>query len=349
MKIAVYTIALNEEQFVKRWAESAKNADYVLIADTGSSDGTISIANSIPYVNVINISVSPWRFDNARNEALAALPDDIDLCIALDMDEVLVDGWRQLLESSSVNRPRYKYVWSWNDDGSEGLVYGGDKIHGRHTHFWKHPVHEVLKPLSDESQEWIDGFEIHHHPDSSKSRSQYFDLLKLAVEEDMNDDRNQFYLAREYFFNNNFDDAAHHFKIHLTLSSWSPERAASCRYLSKCEPDKSLYWLYRAVAEDSSRRENWFALMRHYYDIANYSALVYATNMALLIEDKPLDYLCDADSWGWQFYDLAAIGFYYTGDYERAKFYGSKALISSPNDERLKNNMVFYNGFATVN
>jgi len=36
MKIAVYTVALNEEQFVERWYNSAKDADYLLIADTGS-------------------------------------------------------------------------------------------------------------------------------------------------------------------------------------------------------------------------------------------------------------------------------------------------------------------------
>ena len=47
MKIAVYTIALNEENFVKRWFESAKEADYLLIADTGS---TSSFARDIPVV-----------------------------------------------------------------------------------------------------------------------------------------------------------------------------------------------------------------------------------------------------------------------------------------------------------
>ena len=40
MKIAVYTIALNEEKFVERWAESCKDADYRLILDNGSTDGT---------------------------------------------------------------------------------------------------------------------------------------------------------------------------------------------------------------------------------------------------------------------------------------------------------------------
>jgi glycosyltransferase involved in cell wall biosynthesis len=44
MKIAIYTIALNERQFVDKWFEAAKGADYLLIADTGSTDGTVERA-----------------------------------------------------------------------------------------------------------------------------------------------------------------------------------------------------------------------------------------------------------------------------------------------------------------
>ena len=249
MKIAVYTIAKDEEQFVERWAESCKDADFRFILDTGSSDRTADIARSLGVV-VTHATFDPWRFDNARNLALAALPQDIDLCIALDMDEVLQPGWREALETTAATRPRYKYVWSWNDDGSEGLVYGGDKIHARHGYTWKHPVHEVLKPTDTEVQGWVNGLEIHHHPDHTKSRSQYLPLLKLAVEEDPRDDRNQFYLAREYYFAGEYGLAQYHFNRHLELSAWHPERAASYRYIAKMRPDAAEFHLYKAIAED---------------------------------------------------------------------------------------------------
>jgi glycosyltransferase involved in cell wall biosynthesis len=77
MRVAVYTIALNEEKFLDSWFESAKEADYLLIADTGSSDGTIEKARSLG-INVIEITVKPWRFDVARNTALSFIPSDID-------------------------------------------------------------------------------------------------------------------------------------------------------------------------------------------------------------------------------------------------------------------------------
>ena len=134
MKVAIYTIALNEEQFVDKWYDSCKDADYWLITDTGSTDDTVKKALALGCA-IKHITIKPWRFDRARNAALKDLPKDIDYCIALDMDEVLLPGWRdelQKMHDLGVTRPRYKYVWSWNEDGSEGLVYGGDKIHTRH-------------------------------------------------------------------------------------------------------------------------------------------------------------------------------------------------------------------------
>lgn len=353
MKIAVYTIAKNEKQFIERWAKSCEDADLRLVLDTGSTDGSEEEWNHVQShaenpVFIVNKKIVPWRFDVARNRVLDLLPEEIDICIALDMDEILLPGWRQALEdfmesNQPVTRPRYKYVWSWNEDGTEGLVYGGDKIHLRHGYRWKHPVHEVVSPLIPEVQGWVEGLEIHHHPDHTKSRSQYFDLLKLAVEEEPKDDRNQFYLAREYFFHNEKSLAKGHFLEHLELSCWSPERAASCRYLAKCDPEKEEHWLWRAVAEDPSRRENWVALAEyHYANTRDWVAVKAACDMAFRVTEKPLDYLCEAGAWGWLPYDLAAIACYHLGDTDLAWYYGAEAVALNPDDERLQANLRWY-------
>ena len=343
MKIAVYTIAKNEEAFVERWYDSAKEADHLLILDTGSTDNTTHLAHSLG-IHTVTREFSPWRFDTARNTALSMLPKDIDLCIALDMDEILQPGWREKLEaiSAGTTRPRYKYTWSWNPDGTEGLVYGGDKIHSRHGYIWKHPVHEVLKPLDTETQHWVDGLEIHHHPDSSKSRSQYLPLLKLAVEEDPRDDRNQFYLARELYFHGDYGLSQYHFSRHLDLSTWMPERAASHRYLAKMVPNAADYHLYRAIAEDPTRRESWVDLALYYHNQHNWLGCRNAASSALAITEKPLDYLCEAEAWGWLPHDLMAIACHHLGDSDEAFFHGSQAVALNPTDERLKTNLSHY-------
>ena len=345
MKVAVYTIAKNEEQFVERWVKSAQDADGLFILDTGSSDNTVALALSLG-VTVEVQWFDPWRFDHARNAALAMVPGGYDYCIALDMDEVLVDGWRQELEllPDTVTRPRYKYTWSW-ENGKPGLVYGGDKIHRRDGYVWKHPVHEVLTPTASETQAWC-GLEIHHFPDHTKSRGQYFPLLELAVAEDPEDDRNAHYLAREYFFNNMLDKAEAEFLRHLSLprAKWGPERAQSCRYLYKITKDAA--WLRKAVYEAPERREAWVDLAQHYHDQKDWSECLSAAVSALRIKDRPLEYLTEAFAWGSLPHDLAAVAAYNMGYFHEARYQGMEAMKLSPYDDRLVANYKFYSEAA---
>jgi glycosyltransferase involved in cell wall biosynthesis len=344
VKIAVYTIAKNEEQFVEKWYESAKDADYLFILDTGSTDSTVEKARELG-INVEVQLFNPWRFDHARNAALDFLPDDTDMCIALDMDEVLVEGWRSEVEkaiSDKVTRPRYEYTWSWKEGGTPGLIYGGDKIHTRHNYRWKHPVHEVLVCQEEEIQGWYN-IKIHHYPDPEKSRSQYLPLLELSVKEDPDDDRNAFYYARELFFYGKKKEASEEFKRHLSLkrSVWKPERAASMRYLSKIEDPE--YWLLHAVAECPNRREPLVDLANYYYHINNFESCYAFASRALQIKERPLEYICEDYAWGELPYDLAAISAYRLGIFDKAKEYGEKALEINPSDERLFENLEWYN------
>ncbi len=296
-------------------------------------------------INVEIKIVDPWRFDFARNAALEFIPLDVDYCIALDMDEVLIDGWREELEKIdlSVTRPRYEYTWSWKEDGTPSLTYGGDKIHSRNNYTWKHPVHETLVCSKKEKQAWTK-MKIHHFPDHKKSRGQYFPLLELAVKEDPEDDRNSHYLAREYFFNKMNDKAKDEFIRHLSLkrSVWKPERSKSMRYLAKCDPENEYYWLLRSVAESPERREPWVELSSYYYENSNWESCFSSAVNALSITSKPLEYLCEERSWGFLPYDLAAISSYRLGLYKKAIECGKIALEYNPNDERLKNNLKWY-------
>jgi tetratricopeptide (TPR) repeat protein len=345
MKIAVYTIAKNEEQFIERWAKSCEDADYRFILDTGSADKTLERATALG-VTVASATINPWRFDIARNTSLSLLPADADICIALDMDEVLLPGWREELEkiSENVTRPRYKYTWSWNEDGTPGLEYGGDKIHRRNGYRWHHPVHEVIvADRIEEVQEWTK-LEIHHYPDHSKSRGQYFPLLELAVKEDPSNDRNQYYLAREYFFNNMFDKAAEMFKTHLNNpnAQWGPERAASWRYLAKCDAVNAEHYLAQAIQDAPKRREALVEMGMLYYNKQDYEKALMFMEEAILIQEKPLDYLCEDFAWGSLPYDTAAISAFHLNKKDLALRYGGVALSFDPDNERLINNLTYY-------
>jgi len=356
MKVAIYTIALNEAKFIRRWYESAKDADYLFIADTGSTDNTYDIAEELG-IEVVGIKIMPWRFDIARNTALSMLPEDADYCIALDMDEVLSGNWREDLEiahKNEITRPRYKYTWSWkdNEETIPGLQYGGDKVHTRSGYRWKHPVQEVLvTDRMEEKQDWFN-FEIHHHPDHSKSRSQYLPLLELAVREDPWDDRNAYYYARELFFNQKYVDAFKEFKRYLALPTarWNAERSAALRYMAKClggeEREK---YLKLAVKEAPNRREPLVELALFYFDNNNWKDCLRYSKEATKIAEKPLEYLCEEFAWGSIPYDLVAVSSYHLEYYKQALLFGKKAIKLSPNNNRLKENLKLYEASVKEN
>ena len=243
-----------------------------------------------------------------------------------------------------ITRPRYKYTWSWNTDGTPGLQYGGDKIHARHGYVWKHPVHEVIKAdRIEEVQGWCN-LEIHHYPDSSKSRGQYLPLLELSVKEDPTDDRNAYYYARELFFNARYQEAQEEFKRHLSLPKavWPPERAASMRYIAKCGTEDAEKWFRLAIKESPGRREPIVELAGYFYEKSDWENCKQQCLEALDIKEKPLDYLCEDFAWGCLPYDYLAISCYYLGDKENALTYGKKAVDLNKTDQRLLENLKFY-------
>ncbi len=42
----------------------------------------------------------PFRFDHSRNHCLEQIPDDVDICVSLDLDDVIEKGWRMKLEKA---------------------------------------------------------------------------------------------------------------------------------------------------------------------------------------------------------------------------------------------------------
>ena len=204
----------------------------------------------------------------------------------------------------------------------------------------KHPVHEVLTPTIPETQHWVDHLHIHHHPDHTKSRGQYFDLLKLAVQEDPADPRNQFYLGREYFYKGDHENATRHLIATTLMQKWPPERAAAYRMLYKM--NGNITNLYRALQTDPCRRETLVALAKHYHDHGDWAACKQFAETATSIDTKPLDYLCEPEAWGWLAWDLLALACWHLGDYPNARFYGQCALDRDPGNERLRANLGWY-------
>lgn len=352
-KVYVYAICKNEEKYVKRWVESMSEADGIYVLDTGSTDKTVELLNDSG-VKVKCKKVVPWRFDVARNLSLDMVPEDADICVCTDLDELFHQGWREKMEKTwtkETKRLKYRYTWNFNEDGSEGCVFWIGKAHSRNDFRWINPVHEVLKYLSETpyKETAVYGVQLDHHADNTKSRGQYLKLLELAVKENPDDDRNMHYLGREYMFNGMWDKCRKTLIKHLEMPSatWRDERCASMRFLARAcynlgMQDEQQQWIFRAIAEAPYMREPWLLASMVAAQKKEWAGSLYFAEKALEIKERSMSYINEAESWGARPYDLAAIASYYLGLYEKAFDYGKKAVEAEPDNKRIADNFKFY-------
>jgi glycosyltransferase involved in cell wall biosynthesis len=348
MKICVYAICKNEENFVPRFCNSAADADLILIADTGSTDGSSEAATQCG-ATVHHLSINPWRFDVARNAALALVPGDVDVCVSLDMDEILLPGWREEIE-------RLWQIGSTTNmcflfDCGNGSIFRPRRIHARHGYSWRHPCHELLVldnrlPLVEVS---TDKLLMRHLPDNNKSRGQYLDILGVAVRENPECPRNAFYYARELGYQARWQECADAFWRYLNLPAdkWYHERGYAYRAMGRAysflgnvvEAEKAFRM---ATVETPYIRESWNELSEFMYKHHRWVECHANAMIGLGISYNEPVHTSDPSVWGWKLHDLAAISAHYLGMTETAVQQGQIAVNLAPNDERLCANLRYY-------
>lgn len=352
MKICVYAISKNEEKFVNRFVDSLQEADGIYVLDTGSTDSTVNLLKKRG-VTVKQKIIDPWRFDVARNLSLEMVPVDTDICICMDLDEVIEDGWRERLEkiwNSNVNRLSYNYNWSFDDLGNPKVNFYISKMHDRHNYKWTHPVHEVLTFTGkNEVTFTTDEITVNHYPDSTKSRSSYLPLLELSVKEDPTDDRNMHYLGREYMYYQRWNECIDTLICHLNLktATWKDERCASMRFIARSYQalgryDEARMWLDKAIKEAPYLRDPFVERALLEYRLNNFDEVINYSLEALKITTHTKSYINEPFSWDSTLYDLLAISYYHQNCKDLALKYINLALEMNPDDERLKNNKIIF-------
>lgn len=350
LKICVYAISKNEEKFVNRWVESMKEADEIYVLDTGSTDKTSELLKELG-VHVEKKEINPWRFDVARNESLQLVPEDADICICTDLDEVFEKGWRKKIEElwkEGTTRLAYNYNWSLDENNNPKVNFYIEKIHNRKDYKWTHPVHEVLTYIGDKQEIKIitDEITVNHYPDNTKSRSSYLPLLELSVKEDPEDDRNMHYLGREYMYYKKWNEAIDTLIKHLSLpkATWKDERCASMRFISRCYQnlnriEEARMWLEKAQIEAPYLRDPYMERALLEYSQQRWDLVEEYCQKALTIANHQKSYINEVFSWDETVYDLLAISYYYQNKLDLAEKYATIALKMKPNDTRLKKNL----------
>ena len=342
MKICTYSIALNEAKHVQRWLNATKDSDYRVVADTGSIDGTAELLEAAG-VTVHRIVVKPWRFDTARNTALALLPTDADVCFSLDMDEVPEKNFYKKVRRQWVDGCHKAYVKM-----NTGSAWNADRLHTRFGWRWVSPCHEVTEWYGEGQHQFCEiDAHISHQPDDTKSRGQYLPLLEMAVKETPHDPRMWVYLCREYYYAGMWMRCVETARKALDCKPWGPEAAAVCRWAGHSsknlghDPGIATGWYRNGVQFVNDEQEPWFGIAIDAYHNQQWQACLDAS-LRILELPPTTHYLHDHNIGAWQAYDLASVSLWNLGDPQTALTFAREAAkADSPERDRLVRNLEF--------
>lgn len=366
-KICVYAITKNEEKFVEKWYESMKEADSIVVLDTGSTDNTVKKLQDLG-VTVVTKIIDPWRFDVARNEAMELVPADCNILISTDLDEVLEPGWAKPLKEKWIEgvheRAEYAYTWSHLENGKDGRVFRYNKIHSKNWE-WRAPVHELLwnkytdtnNYYTNQCLDLFNEVHLHHYPDQTKSRASYLPLLELRAKENPSDYYGLIYLAHEYYYRGFYNESINLLKRILKDFNHKIDLIdkASC-YLFMGDSYKSLgddatennkdicynkaiiAYTY-AITIDRSYREPYLDLAKVYLAQERFALAEAYIKEALSCSYRHYSWLERDISWTYEPYDLLCLATYYQGKINESIAYAAKALSYEPNNTRLKDNL----------
>ena len=372
-KIAIYTICKNESKFVEKWFESMSEADYICVLDTGSEDNTYELLHqmkekyeSLPDDDPRKCKVFlgqqvyiPWRFDVSRNDSLKLCPEDTDIFMSTDLDELLQPGWakplREKWDPDKYERAMYRYTWSHLNNGAPGRIFNYDKIHGKHM-LWKFPVHECLcheENLSTTFQmsKYLDlrnDIMLEHWPDKTKSRGSYLPLLELRAKEYPEDTWGLMYLAHEYSYRKMYTksiDVINDIISRKEYPTFTPVERSSC-YLFRGDDYKALGDESKALADynealkiDPTLREPYLKIASLFVDMKLYDAAIEFAKKAIEKGVRHYSWIEKDHSWSFEPYDIMAIAAFYGGHKRDALAYATKAYSYDSENQRLKDNI----------
>lgn len=229
--LTVYAICKNEMQVIERWLNSFQLADYICILDTGSTDGTWEYLQEQQkkYKNLIikQQTISPWRYDAARNESMKLIPKETTIFFMADIDEIVEpkDLWPTIIKNSwtpTFTRGVYTYQRDVAEDGTVLKSMQEYRIHNKHWHQWINVVHEAL--VDETGEKYFFDFDctpinitVWHLNSHRKEPHKYSQLCENELKEHPENDIMHLQAAIEYEIEDNLDKAYEHFKYLIQL------------------------------------------------------------------------------------------------------------------------------------
>ncbi len=227
--LSVVMIVKNEEELLSRCLDSIQGADEIIICDTGSEDSTVSIAKK--YTDKVFTDYK-WNdsFADARNHALKKATGD--WILSIDADEFLLpqqmDKIKELINTAG-NKRTYDVIM---DSGYSTFYFPRIFINKPKEVFWQGAIHNTINIVENN----LTDIKIHYDysPAHKKDPDRSLRILQKEVKKNPDKPRELFYLAREYWYYQNYEAAIYYFQKYVSIANWAPEWAEGYYFLARC-------------------------------------------------------------------------------------------------------------------
>lgn len=224
--ISAVLIVKDEEVLLSKCLDTLKGIDELVIVDTGSKDRTKEIASR--YTD--KIYDFPWidSFCKARNFANSKATGDFILTI--DADEELLTPIETIRDVIYKTKKEVLNVTVTDGLGNEHksprLFKNSKDI------FWRGDIHETLSKTGQEDTPIV--IKYGYSPAHKNDPDRTLRILNKSLKANPKLIRERYYLAREYFYREDWERAIKEVDIYLKQAKWLPEKNDAWLMRAKC-------------------------------------------------------------------------------------------------------------------
>lgn len=350
--LSLCMIVKNEECCLEKCLSSVKDAfDEIIIVDTGSTDKTKEKAKKF----TDKVYDYTWQYDFSKARNFSFDKATSEYIMWLDADDILlpktvekIKEWKETGEACDCMM--CKYITSYDENLTPLFVFYRERIVKNSPNLrWNDPIHEVITPTGKII--YNDDIMVYHDkknkPYTDRNLNIYRKMIKAGV---TFTPRQQFYYARELYFNNLIDEAIHEFSIFLASGKgWKENNIEACLNLSKCyqlkgERQNAITSLLGSFAYDIPRGEALYQLGRIFEDQEKYDMAIYWYKQALSSNPNVQGGgFINIDCYRFLPALQLCVCYYKKGDVNLSWHYHNIAKSIKPNDKNVLYNEKFFN------
>ena len=290
--VSLCMIVKNEEDVLERClASAAPLADEIIIVDTGSTDATKEIAAKY----TVKVFDYPWQNDFAAARNYSFAQASMEYCLWLDADDMIpekeAEKFLQLKQTlpDHTNTVMMKYHYASDAYGNPTQTFFRERLIRNIPELrWQGFIHEYIQPFGNVIYADIAILHLKEHSVPMRNLEIYNQKINEGVKLSP---RDQFYYAKELYYNQNYICAAAQFNAFLEGNQgWVENNIEACRYLSYCytalqQPEQALRALFSRFIYDIPQAETCCDIGKYFIEKKAYAIAAFWYQTAL--EQEP--------------------------------------------------------------